>query len=192
MSTFYIGSLFVTFYLNGVHGTDTNESDFEIWKDGDWNYYNFGPETWGTYYTEYCGSNWTTQSGRIINFTTVENGFDHIDQFILNTVDQYDSNLFHHWDWVENQTRWEIENTGHGFSVVKYTPLFVYCIIFSCVFCFSFFGFVSFSFWFIVRARHKSHVNVSTCWKFAVMSSFIVQFVLALHGCCVCFRSLGR
>ena len=67
---------------------------------------------------QYCGSNWTTQSGRIINFTNVENGFDHIEQFILNTVDEYDSNLFHHWDWDDDHTRWQIRNTGHGLSVV--------------------------------------------------------------------------
>ena len=118
MSTFYIGSLFTAFYLKGVSAT--NETDFDIWTEGDWNYYNFGPETWGTYYTQYCGSEWTTQSGRIINFTTVEDGFDHIDEFILNTVDPYDSNLFHHWDWEEDQTTWEIANTGHGLSVVKW------------------------------------------------------------------------
>ena len=98
---------------------ETNQSDFGIWTEGDWNYYNFGPKTWNRYYAQYCGSNWTTQSGRIINFTSVENGFDHLDEFILNTVDRYDTNLFHHWNWADNHTHWEILNTGHALEVVK-------------------------------------------------------------------------
>ena len=111
-----IGSLFAALYWRNGSGATMNESAYEDYTDvgGQWNYYDAGPDTWHLNYS-YCSSNFTSQSGRNIDFTTVKNGFN----LTNNTVDPYDNNLFNHWDWTPDQTRWEIKNTGYGLEVVK-------------------------------------------------------------------------
>ena len=114
---FYISSVFVALYWRDASTASMDESEAGTYLNGSWNYYDLGPSKWPFLNESYCGSNFKSQSGRDIDFNTVKNGF-HLDG-INNTINQSDTNLFNHWNWTPDHTRWEIKNTGHALKVVK-------------------------------------------------------------------------